>query len=62
MKQLKTKMSPPMYQGFLCPMGVLNLSESMPTIGVAIPSQICPESMAADAAGVITTLLRKKKR
>jgi hypothetical protein len=51
-----------MYQGFLWPIFVENLSDSKPTIGVAIPSQICPTSKAAAAASVYTIFLRKKKR
>jgi hypothetical protein len=41
---------------------VLNLSERTPTIGVAIPSQICPANRADAAASVSTTFLRKKNR
>jgi hypothetical protein len=31
-------------------------------MGVAIPSAICPASIASDAAGVLTISLRKKSR
>ncbi len=57
-----TSTRPIRYQGLRCPMGVLNLSERTPTIGVITPSQICPESNAAGAAAVCTTLLRKYSR
>ena len=48
-----------MYQGFLCPILVLVLSDSNPTTGVMIPSVIWPDRMAAGAASVTTTLVRK---
>lgn len=54
-----TSTRPIRYQGLRCPMGVLNLSERTPTMGVITPSQICPDSKAAGAAAVWTTLLRK---
>jgi hypothetical protein len=38
------------------------LSERYPTIGVAIPSQSCPERSAVEAADVFTIVLRKKSR
>ena len=62
MKQTVTVIRPNIYQGLLRPMDVLNLSESIPTIGVARPSMSCPERRAAGAVWVATTLLRKKSR
>lgn len=61
-KQITTSISPTIYQGFLFPILVSNLSESRPTIGVAIPSQSCPASNADAAASVTTTFLRKKNK
>ena len=49
------------YYRFL-PNLVFILSERNPTIGVATPSVICPPKIAAEAAGVYTIRLRKKKR
>lgn len=39
-----TNTVPNKYQGVLCPSFVLVLSESIPTTGVAIPSNIYPPS------------------
>ena len=54
-----TSINPAIYQGFLCPILVFVLSDSNPTIGVMMPSVICPDRMAAGAASVTTTLVRK---
>lgn len=46
----------------LLPYLVLVRSEKYPTMGVAIPSAICPANNAEGAAGVFTTRCKKKNR
>jgi hypothetical protein len=46
----------------ILPNFVLVLSEKYPTSGVAIPSAICPANKAEGAAGVLTTLFKKKNK
>ena len=41
---------------------VSHLSERHPTIGVTIPSVICPARIAMGAADVLTTVCKKKRR
>ena len=66
---MTTSTNPKIYQGvlwpiikFLIPQRVVYLSDKIPTTGVAIPSKICPDNIAADAAGVLTTCFKKKNK
>lgn len=49
----KTKSVPMKYQVLRLPGGQESLSDPRPTIGVVIPSAICPERMAAPVAGAL---------
>lgn len=57
-----TRIKPTTYQGVRCPYFVFVLSERYPTSGVATPSAIWPARSAEAAAGVLTTLFRKKNK